>query len=281
MANSNRRFGASAITAAVLTVIIAMAAFTLSFYAIAHLARLTGVFPEPLTWLLPIIVDVFIVQATFSLVTATAANNSSGKRYHWTMLAGFALLSVAVNAYHALVTAHGPLPPAVSAGIAIIPPLAWGARTPGLLGPRGGPRPARARAPLLHVQPTADAGREREDAAGGSSQPAASQLPNQHDNPESGPDGTSGSRPTVSDDDLRVARLVHSATRSTKPVHDIAVALAYSRYGLTPAAIETALDNTVHRTTISRWLTTARGYTENRAKDLNNVDLVVQLPALT
>ncbi|MGK2321226.1 DUF2637 domain-containing protein [Gordonia rhizosphera] len=123
----------TALLAAVLTVVIATAAFTLSFFALWELATMAGVFPERWAWLLPIVVDAYIIMSTLLLVYSTRRGDSKGRRYHLSMLVLFSTISVLGNGYHALVVGRGELPALVSAAIAVVAPLALLASTHGLI----------------------------------------------------------------------------------------------------------------------------------------------------
>lgn len=123
----------TALLAAVLTVVIAAAAFVLSFFALWELATMAGVFPRRWAWLLPIVVDAYIVLSTLLLVYSTRRGDQKGRRYHLSMLVIFSSISVMGNGYHALVVGGGELPALVSAAIAIVAPLALLASTHGLI----------------------------------------------------------------------------------------------------------------------------------------------------
>ena len=112
-----------AITLAVLTAAsIAVAAFILSFSALWDVA--TRVWPNRhLSWLGPAVVDSTILQATVSLIVVTNGVGKGERRYFWSLLIGAAATSVAGNALHAVVPHSAPLPGAVAAVIATIPPV--------------------------------------------------------------------------------------------------------------------------------------------------------------
>lgn len=112
-----------AITLAVLTAAsIAVAAFILSFSALWDIA--TRVWPNRhLSWLGPAVVDSTILQATVSLIVVTNGAGRGERRYFWSLLVGAAATSVAGNALHAVVPHSEPLPGAVAAVIATIPPV--------------------------------------------------------------------------------------------------------------------------------------------------------------
>ncbi|UOG23790.1 DUF2637 domain-containing protein (plasmid) [Gordonia amicalis] len=83
--------------AVVLSLIVVAASFTLSFNALADLARMSGAIPDSLTSLLPVVIDVFILQATWCVYVATRRGDDAGKRYHFAMLAIFSTVSVAAT----------------------------------------------------------------------------------------------------------------------------------------------------------------------------------------
>lgn len=101
------------------TVLIACGAFWLSFVALADLARRSGIATGQ-AWIWPLLVDGLIVVAT---VAAVALDRRAGAWYPWTLLIGGALVSVAANAIHALVTADTDMPLLLAAAVASVPPL--------------------------------------------------------------------------------------------------------------------------------------------------------------
>lgn len=101
------------------TVLIACGAFWLSFVALADLARRSGIAREQ-AWIWPLLVDGLIVVAT---VAAVALDRRPGAWYPWTLLTGGALVSVAANALHALVTADTDMPLLLASAVASVPPL--------------------------------------------------------------------------------------------------------------------------------------------------------------
>lgn len=253
---TTRRPRVQVILAAVLSVIVAAAAFALSFSALADLARMTGIFPEPLPALLPIVIDVFMIQASYSLVVATAAGDQGSRHYHWCILAVSSSVSIVLNCYHAWVASGQVLPAAVSAGIASIPPLALLASTHGLIVHLSTSPTATARASHAQSQVNAPSSEAGEGAP-------------EHDAPRSerAPDGPvhhvhQSPRPTVSevvitDAHLAQARLLKSTARLTKTERDVATVLALRDADYSPREIEAALPGIGHRTTIARWLQTA------------------------
>lgn len=106
-------------TAVAGTVFIAMAAFWLSFTALADLAARSGIGPGQ-AWAWPLIVDGIIVVATVAVV-ALAGQKSAW--YPWALLIGGAVVSVTANALHAVVAADATVPGLLAAAIAAVPPV--------------------------------------------------------------------------------------------------------------------------------------------------------------
>ncbi|MDF3285051.1 DUF2637 domain-containing protein [Gordonia sp. N1V] len=249
------RLGWQVILAASLSVIVAGAAFALSFSALADLARMTGVFPGPLPALLPITIDVFMIQASFWLVLAAAAGDSRGRRTHWGVLALSSVVSIGLNCYHAWVASSGLLPAAVSAAIASIPPLVLLASTHGLmvhLTQRSTPQPMSApdAQPQVSDTPTV-----------ATTEPVVHDVDNTLNSnldPVQAVHTAAARQPVskvvITDAHLAQARLVKSEGRLTKSERDVARVLALRDAGYTPGEIEAALPEIGVRTTIARWL---------------------------
>jgi transposase-like protein len=108
-------------TAVTGTVGIALGAFWLSFTALSNLTVLAGV-PRQEAWIWPLIVDGIIVVATISVV-ALSPHGRRATLYPWTLLAAGALVSVAANTAHALVTADATVPKALAACVSAVPPI--------------------------------------------------------------------------------------------------------------------------------------------------------------
>lgn len=107
------------------TVLLAAAAFVLSFTALHDLAARSGI-DRDLAWLWPLIVDGIIVVATVAVFTL------AGTRviwYPWLLLILGAGVSVAANAVHALVAADPGVPPLLAASVASVPPIVLVAST--------------------------------------------------------------------------------------------------------------------------------------------------------
>lgn len=143
----SKSLSAAVFATAVLTTVIAVAAFTLSFYALSDLAHRTGLFPEPLQYLAPIIVDLFMLQASLGLVVAATRRDRKLRVYMLYMLAASSCASIVGNGYHALISSSGDLDPKVSAIIAIIWPLAILASTHGLVKLLWKPEPSTTASP--------------------------------------------------------------------------------------------------------------------------------------
>ncbi len=106
-------------TAVAGTVFIAAGAFWLSFTALRDLAARSGVSAGQ-AWAWPLIVDGIIVVSTVSVV-ALAGHRATW--YPWLLLLGGALVSVAANAIHAVVTADTDVPDVLAASVAAVPPV--------------------------------------------------------------------------------------------------------------------------------------------------------------
>ncbi|WP_238423118.1 DUF2637 domain-containing protein [Gordonia sp. 'Campus'] len=250
-------------TAVLLSLIVVAASFTLSFTALSDLARMSGAIPGRLAWLLPVVIDVFILQATWCVYVATRRRDDPGKRYHFAMLAIFSTVSVAGNAGHAfLATDQGVMHGLMAVAIAIVAPLALLASIHGLVmhvwtGGASLPEEARAlnetarrddtdvpvhtqepdlRASYAHPQVTAPA------PAPADTPPAKeARLLSQKDVDEQ-----------ISEDDLQLARLVCSKGRLRNDERAVARVLVAER--LRVPREDTALLTGVHRTTIGRWM---------------------------
>ncbi|MGB7385413.1 MAG: DUF2637 domain-containing protein [Rhodococcus sp. (in: high G+C Gram-positive bacteria)] len=128
----NKVMRATLISAVVITTVIGIASFVLSFAALWDLATLAGV-PRTLSWLWPVIVDGTILQATISVIAlAHLDRHHSGRRFFWAVLIVAALVSIGANALHAFISQSGTLHPALSAAIATVAPVSLLAATHGL-----------------------------------------------------------------------------------------------------------------------------------------------------
>lgn len=258
---------ASVATAVVLSLIVVGASFTLSFSALADLARMSGAIPDPLTPLLPVVIDVFILQATWCVYVATKRRDDAGRRYHFAMLAIFSTVSVAGNAGHAfLATDQGVMHGLMAVAIAIVAPLALLASIHGLVmhvWTGGDPTPRRIDVRDIsdsHFDPEPDAyAHDQLDDGAPRAHPqvAASSLIEQAEHETRGHDGTSlltlaEVDEQTTDNDLYLARLVRSRGRITKTERVIARALVLER--LRVPREDTATLTGVHRTTIGRWM---------------------------
>lgn len=104
------------------TLLLALAAFVLSFVALSDLAARSGV-PAQLSWLWPLVVDGTIIASTGALV-AMAGHDARARHYPWALLVAGSAISVAGNAVHAVLVSDTALPPVVAALVASVPPLA-------------------------------------------------------------------------------------------------------------------------------------------------------------
>ena len=128
----NKVLRATLVSAVVITTVIGIASFVLSFAALWDLATMAGV-PRSLSWLWPLIVDGTILQATISVIAlAQFEDQRSGRRFFWGVLITAALVSIGANAMHAFISDAGTLHPALSAAIATVAPVSLLAATHGL-----------------------------------------------------------------------------------------------------------------------------------------------------
>ncbi|OZF32572.1 DUF2637 domain-containing protein [Rhodococcus sp. 14-2483-1-2] len=128
----NKVLRATLVSAVVITTVIGIASFVLSFAALWDLATMAGV-PRSLSWLWPVIVDGTILQATISVIAlAQFEDQHSGRRFFWGVLITAALVSIGANAMHAFISDAGTLHPALSAAIATVAPVSLLAATHGL-----------------------------------------------------------------------------------------------------------------------------------------------------
>ena len=128
----NKVLRATLVSAVVITAVIGIASFVLSFAALWDLATMAGV-PRSLSWLWPVIVDGTILQATISVIAlAQFEDQRSGRRFFWGVLITAALVSIGANAMHAFISDAGTLHPALSAAIATVAPVSLLAATHGL-----------------------------------------------------------------------------------------------------------------------------------------------------
>ncbi|KZF08027.1 MAG: DUF2637 domain-containing protein [Rhodococcus sp. (in: high G+C Gram-positive bacteria)] len=128
----NKVLRATLASAVVITTVIGIASFVLSFAALWDLATMAGV-PRSLSWLWPVIVDGTILQATISVIAlAQFEDQRSGRRFFWAVLVIAALVSIGANAMHAFISQAGTLHPALSATIATVAPVSLLAATHGL-----------------------------------------------------------------------------------------------------------------------------------------------------
>lgn len=258
---------ASVATAVFLSLIVVSASFTLSFNALADLAHMSGAIPSSLTWLLPIVIDVFILQATWCVYVATRRRDDAGKRYHFAMLATFSTVSVAGNAGHAfLATEQSLMHGLMAVAIAIVAPLALLASIHGL---------------VMHVWTRGDAPAHLHMLIEGNATAGGRATLHAHDEPKSrashahplvneaettAPELPGDNQPgtaaqplnrkeideQISESDLHLARLVCSRGRLRNDERAVARVLVAERLRVPRegAAVLTG----VHRTTIGRWM---------------------------
>ncbi|QCB49102.1 DUF2637 domain-containing protein [Rhodococcus sp. PAMC28707] len=176
----NKVLRVTLVSAVVITTVIGIASFVLSFAALWDLATMAGV-PRNLSWLWPVIVDGTILQATISVIAlAQFADQRSGRRFFWWVLVIAALVSIGANALHAFTSNTGTLHPALSAAIATVAPVSLLAATHGLgILVR---IPSTQPGPVAAVQPEKTAARDVESV--GPDLPQSPPIPVVHATPE-------------------------------------------------------------------------------------------------
>jgi hypothetical protein len=118
--------------ALVITVMIAVGSFALSFAALRDLAARAG-WPPQLAWMWPMIVDGAILMATVAIVALeSSTRDPRGRRFFWGVLVCSAAVSIGGNGLHAILPRSAPLSPWLAAGIAVVPPAMLLAATHGL-----------------------------------------------------------------------------------------------------------------------------------------------------
>ena len=258
---------ASVATAVILSLIVVAASFTLSFTALSDLARMSGAIPERLTWLLPVVIDVFILQATWCVYVATKRRDDPGKRYHFAMLAIFSTVSVAGNAGHAfLATDQGVLHGLMAVAIAIVAPLALLASIHGLvMHVWSGGTSAHAHTQHVNEAPVRadlDPSSQARHEVNASASHAHSQVTGAATAVQAHVDTQPVANPPIlvrkdideqiSADDVQLARLVSSRGRLRNDERVVARVLVAER--LRVPRETTAMITGVHRTTIGRWM---------------------------
>lgn len=108
----------------VVVVLVALGAAILSFDALAALAFASGIRLE-FTWIWALVIDGFILVATFAAFALKDRKNSGAKIYAWVTLGMFVLFSIMGNAWHASIAREDfVLPLAIAVVVTAIPPLA-------------------------------------------------------------------------------------------------------------------------------------------------------------
>lgn len=109
------------LSARVLTVLITLGAFVLSFNSLSELAVEAGI-PQELSWVWALCIDGFIIINT--LAAFSLQNKGKSSIYAWSILLVFVGFSIFGNAWHAvLATTEYKLPLAVSVLVTAIPPV--------------------------------------------------------------------------------------------------------------------------------------------------------------
>ncbi|AFR51412.1 DUF2637 domain-containing protein [Gordonia sp. KTR9] len=243
---------ASVATAVILSLIVVAASFTLSFTALSDLARMSGAIPDRLTWLLPVVIDVFILQATWCVYVATKRRDDAGKRYHFAMLAISSTVSVAGNAGHAfLASDQGVMHGLMAVAIAIVAPLALLASIHGLVMHVWAGGGATAHDPMSDVEhDTVDSAPHARSQVSAPTEPHA-QPDSAQDDADTSPLNLADLDAQITDADLDLARLVCSRGRLRNDDRVVARVLVAER--LRVHREQTADLTGVHRTTIGRW----------------------------
>lgn len=113
-----------------ITVGIGAAAFILSFIALRDLCIQAGQ-PSEIAFLFPVIVDGTILQATLGVVSRR--HDERARRFFWKILIGAAVVSIAGNAIHAVLTTTPGFNAVLAAVIATLPPISLLASTHALV----------------------------------------------------------------------------------------------------------------------------------------------------
>lgn len=114
-------------SALILTSLIALGAFWLSFTALTDLAVRAGVSPSQ-AWVWPLIVDGVIVVATVAVI-ALVGHGRAVSAYPWALLLAGAAVSVLANVAHAVLISDGSVPAALAGAVAAVPPATLVAST--------------------------------------------------------------------------------------------------------------------------------------------------------
>jgi hypothetical protein len=115
------------VSALIMTSLIELGAFWLSFTALTDLAIRAGVHPSQ-AWVWPLIVDGVIVVATVSVI-ALVGHGRAVSAYPWALLLAGATVSVLANVAHAVVISDGAVPAALAGAVAAVPPITLVAST--------------------------------------------------------------------------------------------------------------------------------------------------------
>jgi hypothetical protein len=124
--------GPAFVSAVVITGIICIASFILSFVALADLLMRTGQ-PQVLSYLFPVMIDGTILMATIALVHLSGdGHRKKDRAFFWITLIIGAGVSIAGNGLHAYIS-HAPgFDPRLAALISAIPPIALLAASHGM-----------------------------------------------------------------------------------------------------------------------------------------------------
>ncbi len=109
------------VTAIVVTLLLAMGSFVLSFSALWDLA--SEIWPQRhLSWIAPVLIDGTILSATISLFAAADDQDRHRRTYFWFLLMLSAVISMGGNALHAYAADTDTLSPAIAVIGGTLPP---------------------------------------------------------------------------------------------------------------------------------------------------------------
>ena len=121
---SGRMLQSARVVAVLITALVGIASFVLSFASLSDLAERSG-YPHKLAPLWPLIVDLAIVLATAAVVVLgpSGAKQRKDRRFFWQVLAAAALVSISCNGLHGFLPKDAPLSPWLAAAIATVAPV--------------------------------------------------------------------------------------------------------------------------------------------------------------
>ncbi|WP_139803446.1 DUF2637 domain-containing protein [Mycobacterium avium] len=121
---SGRMLQLARVVAVLITAVVGIASFVLSFASLSDLAERSG-YPHELAPLWPLIVDLTIVLATAAVVVLgpSGAKQRKDRRFFWQVLAVAALVSISCNGLHGFLPKNAALSPWLAAAIATVAPV--------------------------------------------------------------------------------------------------------------------------------------------------------------